>query len=113
MCATLRISGIFFTLKALGTLLAPSMGVMYLVQVIQPMGWGMLTVACVYYVNEIMQEQDRIKGQAYMAMTLTVATILGSLGGGWLIDTAGVSGMLMVSVLSGAVGTAIVMLRMA
>ena len=103
-----RLSGIFFTLKALGTLLAPSMGALYLVQLLQPMGWGLLTVASVYYVNERMQEEDRIKGQACMAMTLTVATILGSLGGGWLIDTAGVRGMLIAAVLCGAAGTGIV-----
>lgn len=106
-----RLSGVFFTLKALGTLLAPSMGAMYLVQLIQPMGWGLLTVACVYYVNEIMQAQDRIKGQAYMAMTLTAAHILGALSGGWLIDHAGVRGMLIAAVLSGAAGTAIVWFR--
>lgn len=103
-----RLSGVFFTLKALGTLLASSMGALYLVQLIQPMGWGLLTVASVYYVNEIMQDQDRIKGQAYMTMTLTVATILGSLGGGWLIDAVGVRGMLLAAVICGAAGTGIV-----
>ena len=106
-----RLSGVFFTLKALGTLLASSMGALYLVQLLQPLGWGLLTVASVYYVNEIMREQDRIQGQAYMTMALTAATILGSLGGGWLIDTAGVQGMLTAAVVCGAIGTGIVWLR--
>ena len=106
-----KLSGVFFTLKALGTMLAPSMGMLYLVQLIQPMGWGLLTVASVYYVNEIMREQDRIKGQAYMTMSLTVATIIGSLSGGWLIDAMGVNGMLVVAVACGAAGTGIVWLR--
>ena len=35
-----RISGVFFTLKALGTLLAPNMAVFFLVQLFQPLGWG-------------------------------------------------------------------------
>ena len=103
-----RLSGVFFTLKALGTLLASSMEALYLVQLIQPMGWGLLTVASVYYVNGIMGEQDRIKGQAYMTMTLTRATIIGSLSGGWMIDTVGVNGMLAVSVACGAAGTLVV-----
>ena len=104
-----RISGVFFTLKALGTLLAPNMSVFYLVQVFQPLGWGLMTVASVYYVNDLMREQDQIKGQAYMTMSLSVATIIGSLSGGWMIDTFGVNGMLIVAVVCGALGTAIVM----
>lgn len=104
-----RISGVFFTLKALGTLLAPNMSAFYLVQVFQPLGWGLMTVASVYYVNSLMREQDQIKGQAYMTMSLSVATIIGSIGGGWMIDAIGVNGMLAVAVVCGALGTAIVM----
>ena len=104
-----RLSGVFFTLKALGTLLAPNMTVFYLVQLFQPLGWGLMTVASVYVVNDLMREQDRIKGQAYMTMSLSAATIIGSLGGGWMIDAFGVDGMLIAAVISGALGTAIVM----
>ncbi len=104
-----RISGVFFTLKALGTLLAPTMGALYLMQLFQPLGWGLMTVACVFYVNSIMKDQDRIKGQAYMAMALSVATILASLCGGWLIDAISVNGMLIAAVLCGGAGTLIVM----
>lgn len=103
-----RLSGAFFALKALGTLLAASIPALYLVQLLQPMGWGLLTVSSVYYVNEIMQEQDRIKGQAYMTMSHTAATIFGSLIGGWLIDRTGVNGMLVTAVICGAAGTLIV-----
>ena len=105
-----RISGVFFTLKVLRTYLTPNMTAMYLVQIFQPLGWGLMTVASVYYVNELMREQDRIKGQAYMTMSLSVATIIGSLGGGWMIDAVGVNGMLIAAILCGALGTAIVML---
>ena len=104
-----RLSGVFFTLKALGTLLAPNMTVFYLVQLFQPLGWGLMTVASVYVVNDLMREQDRIKGQAYLTMSLSAATIIGSLGGGWMIDAFGVDGMLIAAVISGALGTAIVM----
>ncbi len=104
-----RISGVFFTLKALGTLLAPTMGALYLMQLFQPLGWGLMTVACVFYVNSIMKDRDRIKGQAYMAMSLSVATILASLCGGWLIDAISVNGMLIAAVLCGGAGTLIVM----
>ena len=99
----------FFTLKALGTYLAPDMTWFYLVQLFQPLGWGLMTVASVYYVDSLMRERDRIKGQSYMTMSLSVATIIGSLSGGWMIDTIGVNGMLIAAVVCGALGTAIVM----
>lgn len=107
------VSGIFFTLKALGTLLAGTMGVLYAVQLLQPLGWGLMTVASVYYVNTLMAAQDKIKGQAYMTMTLSIGTIIGSLAGGWLIDHAGVNGMLMAAVACGAVGAWIVLQNLA
>ena len=104
-----RISGVFFTIKALGTLLAPTMNTLYLMQIFQPLGWGMMTVASVFYVNSIMKEQDRIKGQAYMTMALSVGTIIASVCGGWLIDAVSVNGMMIAAILCGAAGTLIVM----
>ena len=104
-----RISGIFFTLKALGTLLADSIGSLYIVQILQPMGWGLMTVSSVYFVNMLMEERDTIKGQAYMTMSLSVGTIIGSLIGGWLIDMTGIPGMLSAAVICGTAGTCIVM----
>ena len=104
-----RISGIFFALKSLGTLLAGSMGALYTVQLLHPLGWGLMTVASVYYVNARVSDQDKIKGQAYMTMTLSAGTIIGTLIGGWLIDHTGVSGMLLVAVIVGAVGEGIVL----
>ena len=57
-------------------------------------GWALINVACVYYVDGIMEPQDSIKGQAYMAMTITAGNVMSSLFGGWLIDAAGVGAML-------------------
>ena len=59
-----KISGIFFMLKTLGTLLAPSIPAFYAVQIFQMLGWTLITVSSVYYVNAIMQKEDVIKGQA-------------------------------------------------
>lgn len=41
-------------------------------------GWALINVACVYYVNGIMEPQDSIKGQAYMAMTITAGNVMSS-----------------------------------
>lgn len=90
----IRIAGVFFMLKALGTLLAPSVPSFYAVQILQLLGWAVMAGASVYYVNSIMEEQDAIKGQAYMTMTYTLGSVTASLLGGVLIDRAGVNAML-------------------
>ena len=104
-----RICGIFFLLKSLGTLIAPNVPVFYGVQVLQMMGWGLIAAASVYYVNAIMEEQDAIKGQAYITMTYTLGSVIGSLLGGALIDSSGVNAMLIFATISAAFGMLILL----
>ena len=62
------------------------------------------------YVDGIMEPQDSIKGQAYMAMTITAGNVMSSLLGGWLIDAAGVGAMLICASLAAFIGWLIVCL---
>ncbi len=96
-----RLSGLFFVLKSIGTFLAFNIPTYYAVQPFQMFGWALINVACVYYVDGIMEPQDSIKGQAYMAMTITAGNVMSSLFGGWLIDAAGVGAMLICASLCG------------
>ena len=105
----LGISGIFYTLKAIGSLAAWNILSFYAVQFLQPFGWGLMAVSSVYYTNQVMEEKDKIKGQAYMTMTLSIGNVFGALLGGALLDIVGVSGMIIFSIISGCVGTVIVM----
>lgn len=57
-----------------------------------------------------MEPQDSIKGQAYMAMTITAGNVMSSLFGGWLIDAAGVGAMLICASLAAFIGWLIVCL---
>lgn len=104
-----KISGIFFMLKTLGTLLAPSIPAFYAVQIFQMLGWALITVSSVYYVNAIMQKEDVIKGQAYITMTYTFGSVFGSLSGGILIDSLGVKAMLAFGTAAAFIGMIIVL----
>ena len=99
-----RISGLFFFLKILGSLLAPNMIVFYLIQIFQMGGWALITVSSVYYVNSIMEPEDAIKGQAYFTMTYTLGSVLGAFLGGALIDQAGVNAMLIFGTVAALIG---------
>ena len=105
-----RLSGLFFLLKNLGTWLAPSMGVFYAVQVFQMGGWAVIAIASIYYINELMDPEDLVKGQAYYSMAYTIANLTASLLGGRLIDTLGVNAMLIVGTIAAAVGWVIVLI---
>lgn len=104
----LRISGVFFTIKAFGSLLAPNVPVFYGVQTLQMLGWGLMTAVSVYYVNIIMEKEDVIKGQAYFTMTYTLGSVAAAFVGGILIDLSGVRSMLLFSAVMVMIGTVIV-----
>lgn len=104
----LVVSGIFFTIKSLLTFLAGSMIGIYAAQFSQALGFALFVPASVYYVNHLMSEKDKVKGQAYMTVTNTVGSIAGSLLGGILIDYAGVSNMLLASTIIAFIGAIII-----
>lgn len=86
----MRVAGVFFTLKAAATWLAPNVPVFLGVQIFQMLGFGLAAVASVHYINTIMNQEDAIKGQAYFTMTMTLGTVLGALIGGAMLDRFGV-----------------------
>ena len=99
----LRISGVFFTLKVVCTLLARTVPAFFGAQALQMYAWGLLVVGLVYYVDRMMQPEDRSKGQSYTSLTQTIATVVGGLLGGWMIDRWGIDRLLLTAaVVSGA-----------
>ena len=105
-----RVSGLFFLLKTLGTLYVSSVVGFYFVQIFQIGGYALLTVSSIYYINELMEEKDVIKGQTFFVMTYSIGSVLGSIMGGYLIDRHGVDMMLKTGTLFAAAGMVIVML---
>lgn len=100
----LKISGLFFLIKAAATVLVSSVAGMYVIQGLQMFGFALFVVASVYYVNMIMKDKDRTRGQAFMTMTNTLGGVLGSSFGGALIDGFGIHTMLLVSTVVAAAG---------
>ncbi len=100
----LQIAGVFFVVKTGLTWLAPSVHGIYGAQTLQMVAFAVMVMASVYYVERLLPARDRIKGQAYMTMTSTVGSVVGSLAGGVLLDVSGVSLMLLVGTLIAGVG---------
>lgn len=104
----LRVSGIFFAIKTFLSFIAPNMFAFYLIQGTQMFGWGIMSIGIVYYVNNIVGEHDKARGQAFAGMSYTLSSVLGTFLGGNIIDLLGVNMMLIIGSILAAVGTIIV-----
>ena len=104
-----RISGVFFFLKCLGTLLCRSIPGFYAVQLFQLFGWALISVSAVFYINAIMAPEDSVKGQAFYTMSMTLGNVLGAIVAGRILDNLGVQAMLVFGTVSALVGAVIVL----
>lgn len=100
----MRLSGIGFFLHALGALLANSMGFLYAVQVFQMNGYALYILAYTYYVNDRVRPNERVQGQAWFAMAITLGSVLASLCGGTILDLAGARLLLGFATVTGGAG---------
>lgn len=81
--------------KVLAIMLAPSLIWLYVAQPIQMLGYGLFTPASVYFVNESVPVEDRVRGQTLMMVASNgMGGMLGSLLGGAILDWGGVAAML-------------------
>lgn len=104
----LRLSGLFFTLRLLLTLVLPGTAGFYLAQCMQMGGFALYTVSSVYYVNEIIPVQDAVKGQSFLGAAGTIGAVAANVLGGALLDASGVPLLLTVCTIVSAAGAAIV-----
>lgn len=104
----LRVSGVFFTVKAFLTLLAGNVMGIYLAQPAQMLGFGLFVPASVYYTNALIRPSDHARGQAFMTATNTIGSVFGSLLGGFLMDQKGIPAMLVAALGVSAAGTILV-----
>lgn len=104
-----RISGMFFMLKCLGTLLCTTIPGFYAVQLFQVGGWALITVSSVFYINAIMAPEDTVKGQAYYTVSMTLGNVAGAVVAGRILDALGVQAMLIFGTVCAAVGAVILL----
>ena len=106
----IKISAIFFTLKTFLTYFCNTINGLYLIQLTQLLGFALFTPASVYYVNKIMDEDDKAKGQAFVTMAITAGGFIGNFFGGLAIDNMGVKPLLLLSAIGALIGAVIILL---
>lgn len=96
----LRFSGFFYALRSFVFLVATAVWIVNVGQIFQGLSFAIFIPAAAYYINQIMREEDRVKGQTFITGFSTLGSLFGSVFGGWLLDNSSVHGML----IFGAVG---------
>lgn len=100
----LKLTLVFFTAKTLLTLLAPSVFMVYVAQAFQFASYAFFIPASVFYASRIIRKSDFVKGQAYMTGAITAGGVFSGIAGGWLIDSFGVSVMMMIALAASVIG---------
>lgn len=105
----LKISAIVFTIKHILAYLSSSVPMFYATQLLQIAAYGLFIPASVYYVEQIIQKEDSVKGQAMVTGAMTLGSILASIIGGILLDKFNAETMMLAGVISSFAGTLVML----
>lgn len=97
-------AGVMFAVKAAAYLMAETVPQLYFCQALQMGCYGLYVPAGVFYMNELVEKADTVKGQALLLSAGTLGAMFASLSGGYIIDTFGVHRMLVLQVVLAAAG---------
>ena len=75
----LIVSGVAFFIKILILIFATNMIGMYTSQYFQLFAYAVFIPAAAYYVNEMMDEMDQVKGQAFVTSAITIGGVFSNL----------------------------------
>ncbi len=103
----LKIASVGFTVKIALHYVATTVGMIYFAQVFQLISFGLFLPVMVIFIDEVMSKGEAVKGQAFFTMMTTVASIIGSLIGGVILDVSGAKMLTLIATVFTAVGTAI------
>lgn len=106
----LKVAAVGFTVKIAIHYIATSVGMLYFAQLFQLISFGVFLPVMVMFIDEVMKKGEAVKGQAFFTMMTTVASIVGSLIGGVILDISGAKMLTLIATIFTAVGTAILIM---
>lgn len=106
----LKIAAIGFTVKIALHYIATSVAMVYFAQIFQLISFGLFLPVMVMFINEVMSKGEAVKGQAFFTMMSTVASIVGSLIGGVILDLSGAKMLTLIATIITAAGTLILIM---
>ena len=86
----IAISGVAFLVKAVLFVSARSILMIYGIQCLQFLAYGLMAASRVYYVDEVVGNEFESTGQARVSATETIGIVLGSTIGGFVMNGSGI-----------------------
>jgi len=96
-----KISGLFFTLKALATFLAPNIPGLYVAMCFQMLGFALYSVSSVYYAGSVIPSKYVVNSQSYLFAAMNIGGILALLIGGPVLEAFGIQTLLALATVFG------------
>ena len=106
----IRLALVFFTIKILAYALAPNIPLFFAARTLQAPSYALYTVLIVRYADSVVDRKDSAKAQSLAFSMTTIGSVLASLIGGAMFDTAGVRATMLTAVAISAIGTVIALL---
>ena len=100
----MKTSIFFFLVKHVLTYFATNVFMIYIAQFFQMFAYALFFPATVYYVNKVIDEDDRVKGQSFITTAMTIASVFAAISGGVLLDSIGVNASLLIAAIVSLVG---------
>jgi MFS transporter, PPP family, 3-phenylpropionic acid transporter len=100
----LMFSAVVYVLRGFIFMLAASVWMINIGQVLQGLSFAVYIPAAVYYINHLMKDKDKVKGQTFITGTMTLGGVAGSVVGGWLLDHYNVHMMLIFGAAAAVIG---------
>lgn len=99
-----KISGLFFALKALFILLAPNVTGLYAAMSFQLLGFALYSVSSVYYAGAVISPKYVLHSQSYLFAALNIGSVLALLIGGPVLETLDIQALMLFATAFGFVG---------
>ncbi len=105
-------SSVCFVIKSAGTLFATSLLQIYIATAFQMTSYGILAPVAVYYVAELFDSSDGVKGQSLITMAYAIGCVISSLAGGIVLNQYGPHVLLTISTTASVIGMVITILSL-
>ena len=107
--AWVRLSSVFFVLKALAMFLAPTAGWVYAAQLFQTVGYALYSISSVFYARAVIGPEETVRAQSYLSATSTIGSLVGLSAGGVLCQAFGAQFMLLTAAAAALLGAVILL----
>ena len=106
----MKFAAVMMVLKSFTMAFAPNITWVYIAQSLQFFSFAMLIPCGVYFVSRFVPAKDKVKGQSFVDLAMTICGVVCSLVGGHVIDSLGMDALIRTTAFISAAGALLMIL---